>query len=57
MRAIEDERNTECTEIEPYLFEQLCRLPAGYAGRISAVVPKFKASAVEQLEYILKNML
>ncbi|MNO01529.1 hypothetical protein D3C81_2216860 [compost metagenome] len=53
---MEDERNTECSEIEPYLFEQLCRLPVSYAEPISAVLPKFKANAEEQIEYILKNM-
>ncbi|MNP02332.1 hypothetical protein D3C76_941820 [compost metagenome] len=56
VRAMEDERNTECSEIEPYLFEQLCRLPVSYAEPISAVLPKFKANAEEQIEYILKNM-
>ncbi|MWV42133.1 HEAT repeat domain-containing protein [Paenibacillus sp. HJL G12] len=56
VRALEDERNTECHEIEPFLFEQLCCLPASYAERIRAVLPKFKSSAEEQLEYILKNM-
>ncbi|WP_136606038.1 HEAT repeat domain-containing protein [Paenibacillus dokdonensis] len=56
VRAMEDERNTECHEIEPYLFNQLCRLPAGYAERIRSALPKFKSNAEEQLEFILKNM-
>ncbi|WP_410768482.1 HEAT repeat domain-containing protein [Fontibacillus sp. BL9] len=54
--ALEDERNTECHEIEPFLFHQLSRLPASYAGRIRAALPKFAADAVVQLGYILKTM-
>ncbi|MDU7475652.1 MAG: HEAT repeat domain-containing protein [Paenibacillus macerans] len=56
IRALEDERNTECHEIEPFLFDQLCRLPASYADRIRKAMPKFVGSSVEQLGYILKTM-
>ncbi|MDR0271124.1 HEAT repeat domain-containing protein [Paenibacillus sp.] len=56
VQAMEDDRNTECHEIEPYLFEQLCTLPVAYAERIKTVLPKFSSQAEEQLEYILKNM-
>ncbi|MGN7357184.1 HEAT repeat domain-containing protein [Paenibacillus sp. SAF-054] len=56
MQAMEDERNTECREIEPFLFEQLCRLPVSYAERIKAALPKFTSHAEQQLEYILKTM-
>ena len=56
IRAVEDERNTECREIEPFLFEQLCGLPASYAGRLRASLPKFGSHSADQLEYILKNM-
>lgn len=56
IRALEDERNTECREIEPFLFEQLSRLPASYAGRIRAAIPKFASDAILQLGYILKTM-
>ncbi|GJM67814.1 hypothetical protein HMSSN036_00300 [Paenibacillus macerans] len=56
VRALEDERNTECHEIEPFLFDQLCRLPASYAERIRKAMPKFVGSSVEQLGYILKTM-
>ncbi|MEI0736983.1 hypothetical protein VQ056_10375 [Paenibacillus sp. JTLBN-2024] len=56
VRAVEDERNTECREIEPFLFDQLCRLPASYADRIRAALPKFGSVSGEQLEYVLKTM-
>ncbi|MCJ8014254.1 HEAT repeat domain-containing protein [Paenibacillus sp. KQZ6P-2] len=56
VRALEDERNTECHEIEPFLFDQLCRLPASYEERIRAAMPRFKSDGEQQLEYILKNM-
>ncbi|MCM3698773.1 HEAT repeat domain-containing protein [Paenibacillus macerans] len=56
VRALEDERNTECHEIEPFLFDQLCRLPASYAERIRKAMPKFVNNSVEQLGYILKTM-
>lgn len=53
--AMEDERNTECHEIELFLFGQLCCLPARYAERIRAVLPKFKGRAEEQLTSILNS--
>ncbi|BFH62018.1 HEAT repeat domain-containing protein [Paenibacillus azoreducens] len=56
VQALEDERNTDCREIEPFLFEQLCGLPAAYEARVRAALPKFSSKAEEQLEYILKNM-
>jgi hypothetical protein len=56
VRAVEDERNTDCREIEPFLFDQLCRLPASYADRIRAALPKFGSVSAEQLEYVLKTM-
>lgn len=55
MSAMEDDRNTECQEIELFLFEQLCGLPVRYAERIRAVLPKFKGRAEEQLTYILNS--
>ncbi|MGG6310765.1 HEAT repeat domain-containing protein [Paenibacillus macerans] len=56
VRALEDERNTECHEIEPFLFDQLCLLPAAYADRIRKALPKFVNIGVEQLGHILKMM-
>ncbi|WP_334074608.1 MULTISPECIES: HEAT repeat domain-containing protein [Paenibacillus] len=56
MRALEDEWNTECHEIEPFLFHQLSRLPGSYAGRIRTAMPKFDSDAALQLGYILKAM-
>ncbi|AWB44635.1 HEAT repeat domain-containing protein [Paenibacillus sp. CAA11] len=56
IQAVEDERNTECREIEPFLFEQLNRLPAVYADRLRACLHKFTFTSSEQLEFILKNM-
>ncbi len=55
IHAMEDERNVDCHEIEPFLFEQLCRLPLTYAERIRAVLPKFKGRAEDQLTYMLKQ--
>lgn len=54
--ALEDERNKDCYEIEPFTFQQLCRLPSSYYDRIQAILPNFKANAEDQLQYVLRNM-
>lgn len=54
--ALEDERNKDCYEIEPFIFQQLCRLPSSYYERVQAILPNFNANAEDQLQYILRNM-
>lgn len=56
MIALEDERNTECYEIEPFVFQQLIQLPSSYYERVQAVLPKYTAFAEEQLHYVMRNM-
>lgn len=54
MTALEDKRNSNCYIFEPNVFEQLLRLPASYQERLGAVLPKYKYTAGEQLEYVLR---
>lgn len=54
--ALEDKRNQDCYMIEPFIFSQLCRLPAGYYDRVHAVLGNYKDNAEDQLRYILRKM-
>ncbi|RAR41138.1 HEAT repeat domain-containing protein [Paenibacillus sp. MDMC362] len=54
--ALEDKRNQDCYMIEPFIFEQLCRLPAMYYDRVLAVQGNFRDNAEDQLRYILRMM-
>ncbi|MBG9735612.1 HEAT repeat domain-containing protein [Paenibacillus alvei] len=54
--AIEDKRNTSCYVFDGYVLEQLYELPSSYHDRLSAVLPKFKYTAGEQLRYIVEQM-
>ncbi|MGZ9584366.1 HEAT repeat domain-containing protein [Paenibacillus marinisediminis] len=56
MNALEDERNSKCTLIEPYTMQELCGLSASYADRIRAVLPKFSDEAEDQLHYVIRMM-
>ncbi|MCT1398958.1 HEAT repeat domain-containing protein [Paenibacillus sp. p3-SID867] len=54
--ALEDKRNQDCYMIEPFIFKQLCRLPAMYYDRVLAVQGNFRDNAEDQLRYILRMM-
>lgn len=54
--ALEDKRNHDCYMIEPFVFQQLCRLPAAYHDRIHAVLGSYQDNAEDQLRYILRKM-
>ena len=54
--TLEDKRNQDCYMIEPFVFQQLCRLPAGYHDRIHAVLGSYQDNAEDQLRYILRKM-
>ncbi|WP_054958477.1 HEAT repeat domain-containing protein [Paenibacillus dakarensis] len=54
--ALEDERNKDCYMIEPFVFNQLCRMPAIYEERIRAVLVNYEDTAEDQLRFILKQM-
>lgn len=54
--ALEDKRNHDCYMIEPFIFKQLCRLPAGYYDRVHAVLGNYRDNAEDQLRYILRMM-
>lgn len=54
--ALEDKRNQDCYMIEPFIFKQLCRLPATYYDRVLAVQGNFRDNAEDQLRYILRMM-
>lgn len=54
--ALEDERNKQCYEFEPFVFKQLCQLPPSYYDRVQAVLPKYLGTAEDQLLYVLRKM-
>lgn len=54
--ALEDKRNQDCYMIEPFIFKQLCRLPAMYYDRVLAVQGNFRDNAEDQLRYIFRMM-
>lgn len=56
MAALEDDRNKECYEFEPFVFQQLCQMSSSYYDRVQAVLPKYMAIAEEQLHYVMRKM-
>ncbi|SET34701.1 HEAT repeat domain-containing protein [Paenibacillus sp. NFR01] len=43
-------------DFDPHLFNMLMELPASYAGRIEALVPRYQYETAKQLEYVKQQL-
>ncbi|AIQ41242.1 hypothetical protein [Paenibacillus sp. FSL R5-0912] len=56
MTALENKNVHTAYTFELYLFKLMERFPASYAGRLEAIVPKYRYECKQQLEYVLNSL-